>query len=179
MPGAILKLRFQNRRAMRIFQPIFFMNNEPIYEKELERWTDSQLKKLPLIKAPQSLRLRVMAQIRKQKVLRWWQKPLYYWSAFAKIVFTIVSVGVLVFCLWLNYYYGSRAVMDNSQMLSLYLIAGKLNLLIGFLKACVDAISAVWITFRWQLLIAGTVIAFFYCVCLGLATATFKLLTRK
>lgn len=67
----------------------------PNHDPALERFVHERLRSLPGIKAPATLAPRVLAAIRAQAELPWWQRSWWSWPVACQVGFGAVTVGLL------------------------------------------------------------------------------------
>jgi hypothetical protein len=70
-------------------------------EKELERFIDAHLKKLPEYEAPEDLASSVMAAILAREALPWWKQPFTEWPRHIQTFFFIALAALSSFAAWL------------------------------------------------------------------------------
>ena len=75
----------------------------PEIDSNLERVIHQELRKLPAVKAPDALAARVLATVRAQQALPWWQKSIWQWPNSARTLFLIllaVAVATISSSTW-------------------------------------------------------------------------------
>src|SRR5688500_14635850 len=68
---------------------------EPELDTKLERLIHQELRKLPLVKAPEALSARVLARVQMRPAVPWWQQSIWNWPAAARAVFLITLAFVV------------------------------------------------------------------------------------
>jgi hypothetical protein len=72
------------------------MQKPPRDERELEQYIGKLLRAQPLRQAPASLEARIQQQLALQAALPWWLQGFSAWPWLARILFTIVSGGLVL-----------------------------------------------------------------------------------
>lgn len=67
----------------------------PHDEKNLERLVDRALRDLPPRRAPQTLEIRVQAEIARRAARPWWLKGFTHWPMAARGAFAVVCIGLV------------------------------------------------------------------------------------
>jgi uncharacterized membrane protein len=154
------------------------MNSENDNRLEIE--IDRELKRLPDLKAPGTLTLRVMAAIQKQATTAWYRQSWQHWPVPLQIVcvlFFVALVGALCFGLW-------KLPDTRGFLLVAHKVTGWFSL-VSTLWAALNAVVAgvalaikhLGTGFLLSLFAAGALV---WVMCLGLGTVAVRLaLSRK
>jgi len=71
------------------------MTPSPENDQRLERTIHRTLRELPARRAPRSLESRVLAELARLEALPWWRKSFVHWPLPARLLFLLLSVGLV------------------------------------------------------------------------------------
>ena len=150
------------------------------HQLELEARIHQELRQLPDHAAPAALAPRVMAALRAQAQMPWWQRSFWAWPKPVQATFVILlALLPVLFNLWIIPSSAEASRLDNtfSRMLSALLMEGQL-----ILEVCVTLASALSTAARACLqppVVATLIIAFLmYLWCVGTGTVLLRVIKR-
>jgi hypothetical protein len=144
-------------------------------EKQLEQLIDRELRKLPELRAPETLVHRVMLAVHAQERQPWWQRPWLSWPRPARLVSSALSCVTVVALV----YFGAQAWQATgigSPLEKIWLWAASLEPLWDWVVALVNAVALVLRSASQQYLLIGLGIATsMYLLCVATGSACYRL----
>jgi hypothetical protein len=139
---------------------------QPEIDQNLERVIHQELRKLPPVKPPELLSLRVLATVRAHQALPWWRKSIWHWPNAVRTVFLIILAG-LVAAITSSTWWAPEVAANYSGPLS-------------FVATLGNACLVLWKTNLQNVVLFGLVfIAMLYLLCLGAGTIFVQLAVRR
>ena len=143
----------------------------------LEKVVGSELRRLLAIKAPDSLSLNVLAQIRAGEELPWWQQSIWSWPPLARATFLFIALSLMILVS------GGGYVASPEVQWSWDGVTGSLGAFSPLWTAAV-ALGG-WLLTVWErsllpwlpYIVATAVTAYLFC--LGLGTAVVRYVSRQ
>ncbi|MEO8429432.1 MAG: hypothetical protein ABI651_20255 [Verrucomicrobiota bacterium] len=153
------------------------MDNEA--ERRLAERIHTELRRLPPLKAPETLAARVLATIESRAHQPWWRKSWMNWPSSVRLAFVVGVCALATGFLYLGFQFGS----DNPAGTAIT----KVSEWFGFLEPLWNLIAALGNAFvlvlraGGQLLFWGTAafVAAMYLTCVGLGTLCYRVALNK
>lgn len=139
-------------------------------ERDLERWLDAEIKRLPLIKAPSDLQDKIISAVARRERQAWLQRPYQQWNAFQKTAFIVVCLFAIVGCLWISWKYSASLVAWENP-LSLSEIPNVALMIFNLLVSLANIIFLIVEANKFWLLGFVVFTAILYCVCVAVGSA--------
>ena len=143
---------------------------EPEIDTNLERLIHEELRKLPAVKAPESLSARVLATVHARESLPWWRQSIWNWPAYARTAFLItlaVAVAGITGTTWLAGDVAAKGADLFGQVTDV--IAPLSNAFLVLWKAVLQNVVLFGLAFTGML----------YLVCVGAGTMFVRLAVRR
>jgi hypothetical protein len=143
---------------------------QPEIDQDLERVIHQELRKLPPVKAPEMLSVRVLATVRAQAALPWWQRSIWHWPSAVRTAFLIV-LAVIVAAITSSTWWAGDVVARG---------AGVFTESTQPLMTLGNAFVLVWKTFLHNIaLFALAFSGMLYLLCVGAGTMFVRLAVRR
>lgn len=162
---------------MKILRHPLFMRPTP--ESDLEQFIDRELRQLPNLRAPDDLLPSVLRLAACRSSRPWWQQPVAYWPAPARLAFLALSTGLaalLVYFTW-GLSAGTSAALLADEMAAL---SGRFELIRSLGSSLGGAgIALVRSAGPWLTWTAVGVVAACYFTTLTLGTYCYRLASER
>ena len=148
-------------------------------ERDLEQWTQRELRGLPLVPAPTSLVPRVLAALETRTHLAWWRGSLWTWPLTARAAFFVMAlatVGALV-------YFGrgvgeswSTESLAQAAQTKLAVLEPLWSLLAAFVNAGTTMVDSLGPNARW--IGVGLALAMWF-ACVGIGSLCYRVAVSR
>lgn len=143
---------------------------QPEIDQNLERLIHQELRKLPPVKAPETLSARVLAAVRERQSLPWWQTSIWYWPSYARAVFLIALAVMVAVISGSPWWAGEVAANYSGPLTQTTQVLGSLG----------NAFLVLWKTLLQNVVLFGLAFTgMLYLFCLGAGTVFVRLAVRR
>ena len=150
---------------------------EPELDPKLEALLSSELKALPLPKAPASLAPNIMAILAARARLPWWRQAWWNWPLSAKTAFVVLAITVAGAMGGGGLLLGEDALSYSADLMERFNPSE--GVFWNFVPLA-DAAALVWERFAQPFLLYGAVLAgVLYLMFVGLGTVCFRLTVKR
>jgi hypothetical protein len=150
------------------------MNHDPQLEMDLSE----ELRKLPRLRAPETLLPRVLAALERRAARPWWQRPWLAWPRALQAASVASGLVVMALAVWAEPLAWAKA----GQSLSLQPVAAKFSAIASSWEAATALFSTtghLLRAFQWFWVLALATVSALYLACVGLGTICFRVATDK
>ncbi len=154
------------------------MNYKDLHNNDLERWATNELKKLPQLKAPESLATNVMNRILQMKKRAWWQRPFSEWNFVCQSIFVSLCGLIIVAGIYLSKFINSDIIPVTVDF-SDFPMKNYSPTFLTIFQTLFSTLTMLFQQFKYEVLIFLLLSFCLYLICVGSISISFKLLYPK
>ena len=154
------------------------MNYKDSQNNDLELWANNELKKLPQLKAPESLVPNVMNRIVQMEKRAWWQRPFSDWNIICQSVFASLCGLIIATGIYLSKFINTD-IIPVSVDFSDISVKNYAPTFLTIFQTLFSTLTMLFQQFKYEVLIFLILSFCLYLICVGSITISFKLLYPK